>query len=75
MQDYFKCLNVDVEEARQVFDLLDSDGGGMLDAHELVSGCLRLRGPAKSLDMCLLMRQVSAVSDKVDKVLGAHVYE
>jgi len=68
MQDYFKVLNVDISEARNIFDLLDADGGGMLDPDELVTGCLRLRGEAKALDMCLLMKQVTHMSERVEQV-------
>lgn len=68
MQEYFKVLNVDIEEARNVFDLLDADGGGSLDPKELVTGCLRLRGEAKALDLCLLMKQVSMMSQRVDEL-------
>merc|ERR1711920_1086137 len=37
---------------------LDLDGSGAIDAEEFLSGCLRLRGPAKALDLALLMREV-----------------
>jgi len=77
MKDYFKVLNVDTSEARGFFDLLDEDGGGELDAAELVSGCLRLRGPAKALDLSLLAREVffikeivSDMSDSVEQALA-----
>jgi len=67
MIEYFKVLNVEPSEAEDLFHLLDRDGGGMLDPAELVSGCLRLRGPAKCLDMCMLMREVSAIKDMVQQ--------
>lgn len=37
--------------APQVWKILDLDDDGTLDADEFLSGCLRLRGPAKTLDV------------------------
>merc|ERR1712157_668080 len=49
MHDYFKAIDVDPSEAKNLFQLLDADGSGSVDADEIVNGCLKLRGPAKSL--------------------------
>lgn len=57
MQEYFKMINVDPSEARGLFQLLDADDSGSVDADELVNGCLRLRGHAKALELSLLMHQ------------------
>mmetsp|Transcript_152775 Transcript_152775/g.265427 ORF Transcript_152775/g.265427 Transcript_152775/m.265427 type:complete len:281 (+) Transcript_152775:37-879(+) len=59
MQEYFKSINVDPSEAKTLFALLDFDGSGTINPDELVNGCLRLRGSAKSLDMCQLIHGVN----------------
>merc|ERR1712113_708414 len=65
MQDYFKQINVEVSQARQLFDLLDADGSGSVSSTEIIEGCLRLRGPAQSLDLCLLIRDVDLLHKAV----------
>merc|ERR1712100_18992 len=57
MQDYFVAVDLDRSEAKGLFHLLDMDGNGSIDVNEFLSGCLRLRGPAKSLDMQVLLRE------------------
>merc|ERR1712187_832211 len=59
MQEYFKQINVEVAEARSLFDLLDEDGSGSVDSKEIVEGCLKLRGPARALELSLLARDVA----------------
>merc|ERR1712129_6783 len=66
MQDYFKAIDVDLSEAKSVFDLLDLDHSGSLDAYEFLDGCLRLRGKAKALDSALIMHELRQVSSRFD---------
>mmetsp|Transcript_141675 Transcript_141675/g.257444 ORF Transcript_141675/g.257444 Transcript_141675/m.257444 type:complete len:214 (+) Transcript_141675:2-643(+) len=68
MQEYFKAINVDPSEARNLFKLLDSDRSGSLTPEELVSGCLRLRGQAKALELSLLMYQTNQMHSKIRSV-------
>jgi len=67
MQEYFKSINVDPNEARGLFDLLDVDGNGEVDAHELINGCLRLRGGAKALELSLLMQETLRMFSKMSR--------
>eukprot|EP00927_Polykrikos_kofoidii_P044019 TRINITY_DN3810_c0_g3_i1.p1 TRINITY_DN3810_c0_g3~~TRINITY_DN3810_c0_g3_i1.p1 ORF type:complete len:624 (+),score=118.20 TRINITY_DN3810_c0_g3_i1:62-1873(+) len=61
MQDYFKSIDLDLSQAKGLFELLDADGNGTLDAVEFVVGCVRLTGQAKALDMALLMNETLAM--------------
>eukprot|EP00928_Gymnodinium_smaydae_P024945 TRINITY_DN20021_c2_g4_i2.p1 TRINITY_DN20021_c2_g4~~TRINITY_DN20021_c2_g4_i2.p1 ORF type:complete len:613 (+),score=95.61 TRINITY_DN20021_c2_g4_i2:49-1887(+) len=54
--ELFKAVNVDVEDAPTIFKLIDVDSNGFVDPVELLDGWLRLRGPAKSLDLNMLVR-------------------
>ena len=36
---------------------MDTSGNGDLDAQEFVEGCMRLKGPARSIDVSLLMQE------------------
>jgi hypothetical protein len=65
MLEYFRAIDVDPSEAKGVFELLDLDGSGSVDADEFLSGCLRLRGPAKALELELVMNEVRAVHKEV----------
>jgi hypothetical protein len=58
MQELFRSIDLDVSEAKGVFHLLDLNGNGLINADEFLSGCLRLRGQAKALDLLLLMREM-----------------
>eukprot|EP00927_Polykrikos_kofoidii_P006411 TRINITY_DN12597_c0_g1_i1.p1 TRINITY_DN12597_c0_g1~~TRINITY_DN12597_c0_g1_i1.p1 ORF type:complete len:712 (+),score=152.59 TRINITY_DN12597_c0_g1_i1:121-2256(+) len=53
--DVFKSINVDAAEAGGLFRLIDTQAHGIVDFVEFVNGCLRLRGPAKSLELAIFM--------------------
>jgi len=55
---FLSSMGLDVSQVRTLFTLLDVDRTGEVDLEEFVSGCLRLRGGAKSLDMAILKFQV-----------------
>jgi len=65
VQKYFKLINVDISEARGLFELIDVDSSGNIDAREIVEGCLRLKGSAKALDLSLLIGMQNAVNDQI----------
>eukprot|EP00929_Paragymnodinium_shiwhaense_P014961 TRINITY_DN122962_c0_g1_i1.p1 TRINITY_DN122962_c0_g1~~TRINITY_DN122962_c0_g1_i1.p1 ORF type:complete len:868 (+),score=179.62 TRINITY_DN122962_c0_g1_i1:137-2740(+) len=59
MKDFFEAIGIDIAEARSLFDLLDMSGDGQISAEEFLTGCLRVRGAAKSLDLLVLSREVT----------------
>jgi len=65
LQEYFKAIDVDVSEAKGLFRLLDISDSGEILAEEFLSGCIRLRGPAKALDMQILLHQTRQMSQKL----------
>lgn len=73
MFEYFRAIDVDLSEARGVFDLLDIDHTGVITIDEFLSGCLRLRGAAKALDVNVLMHEIHALS-RVVQELGNQFY-
>eukprot|EP00929_Paragymnodinium_shiwhaense_P120580 TRINITY_DN9253_c0_g5_i1.p1 TRINITY_DN9253_c0_g5~~TRINITY_DN9253_c0_g5_i1.p1 ORF type:complete len:549 (+),score=89.20 TRINITY_DN9253_c0_g5_i1:118-1764(+) len=66
MADYFKAIDVDESEAKNLFTLLDTDNSGGVDCKELVNGLLRLRGNAGALEVSLMMRELSYMLDRFD---------
>merc|ERR1711874_613630 len=57
MKMYFKAIDISVEEAKELFQLIDRDDSGTIDCNELVNSCLQLRGPAKALTLATLVRE------------------
>mmetsp|Transcript_9646 Transcript_9646/g.17340 ORF Transcript_9646/g.17340 Transcript_9646/m.17340 type:complete len:540 (+) Transcript_9646:22-1641(+) len=63
LQELFAAVDVDVTDAESLFRLIDQDSKGSITADDLMTGWMRLRGPAKALDQSLLIREVSRISD------------
>lgn len=61
MQELFKSIDLDISEVKSVFQLLDLNNNGHLDADEFMGGCLRLKGHAKAIDVLLLMREMRRI--------------
>merc|ERR1719217_509591 len=51
----FSALGVTVAEATGLIQLLDQDGSGEVEVEEFISGCLRITGGAKAVDMVTLL--------------------
>merc|ERR1719189_75596 len=69
---FFKDIDLCMSEAKGLFMLLDSDGSGQIDMDEFLTGCLNLRGPARALDMQLLMRELLQQRDHLEAGLQEH---
>jgi len=65
VQAYMQTLGISVSEARGLFHLLDIDSRGVIDVHEFIMGCLRLKGEAKSIDVATLMYENKKVARSV----------
>lgn len=58
MKRYLKEIDVDVTSAHGLFRLLDPDDQGVIPVSQVLTGCVRLRGPAKSIDLASLTWEV-----------------
>ena len=54
---YLSTLGLDVSEAEALFRLLDDDDSGEVGISEFITGCSKLRGAAKSIDVNLLIHE------------------
>eukprot|EP00928_Gymnodinium_smaydae_P045874 TRINITY_DN30536_c0_g1_i1.p1 TRINITY_DN30536_c0_g1~~TRINITY_DN30536_c0_g1_i1.p1 ORF type:complete len:564 (+),score=62.72 TRINITY_DN30536_c0_g1_i1:88-1779(+) len=63
VSDHLKAMGMDLADARVLYNLLDCDGSGTIDIDEFLRGCLRLRGPAKELDVLLLLREAKMLNN------------
>jgi len=72
---FFSCLELTGLEARRLFDMLDPDCSGVVDAEQFVTGCMSLRGAAKTMDVAALefehRRLAESVHARLDELLGA----
>jgi len=55
---FLSTLELDIDQVRTLLTLLDRDQNGEVDIDEFITGCIRLKGGAKSLDMAILQYQV-----------------
>jgi hypothetical protein len=69
MRDFFKAIDVDmnVHAARSVFQLLDMDKSGSVELDEFVTGCSRLRGQARALDLNVILYEMREMSTQMKK--------
>eukprot|EP00418_Pyrodinium_bahamense_P016806 CAMPEP_0179104608 /NCGR_PEP_ID=MMETSP0796-20121207/48534_1 /TAXON_ID=73915 /ORGANISM="Pyrodinium bahamense, Strain pbaha01" /LENGTH=325 /DNA_ID=CAMNT_0020802557 /DNA_START=168 /DNA_END=1145 /DNA_ORIENTATION=- len=58
VQGYFRAIDVDLSEAKCLFDMLDMNDNGTIDFEEFLSGCVRLQGSARSLDLLMVVRDM-----------------
>lgn len=71
VQEFFQNVDVDPCEAQGLFELLDVDGSGEIEFEEFISGCLRLQGSAKAVDILLISRENKLNFCNLSRQLGA----
>eukprot|EP00930_Biecheleria_cincta_P030819 TRINITY_DN21362_c0_g1_i1.p1 TRINITY_DN21362_c0_g1~~TRINITY_DN21362_c0_g1_i1.p1 ORF type:complete len:196 (+),score=53.37 TRINITY_DN21362_c0_g1_i1:120-707(+) len=83
-QAYLSHVNISSQSAWTIFRLLDDDSSGAVTIEEFVTGLLRLRGPAKTIDLRDMHRDVTRLGtvlegfmqfteEKLDKISYAVV--
>jgi hypothetical protein len=79
---YLSTLELDIDQVRVLLSLLDVDQNGEVDIEEFITGCLRLKGRAKSLDMAILQYQIewmlhnlSSLSDNISQGFNGMIDE
>jgi len=65
VQNFFQSIDVDVGEARAVFKVLDVDDTNTIEFWEFLTGCLRLQGPAKSIDLVLGIYHIDCLVERL----------
>jgi hypothetical protein len=64
---WLSTMDLPVRDPVSLFKLLDADGGGSLNAEEMVRGVLRLRGAAKNVDMISLRKQMDHMQELLER--------
>eukprot|EP00403_Amphidinium_massartii_P033243 CAMPEP_0178449998 /NCGR_PEP_ID=MMETSP0689_2-20121128/42870_1 /TAXON_ID=160604 /ORGANISM="Amphidinium massartii, Strain CS-259" /LENGTH=695 /DNA_ID=CAMNT_0020075395 /DNA_START=33 /DNA_END=2121 /DNA_ORIENTATION=- len=57
IRTWLASMELDVSDVNTLYALLDESNDGRLTADELIDGISRLRGPARSIDMAVQMRE------------------
>merc|ERR1719506_2844283 len=72
---YLNNHSLDATDATALFEMLDQDGTGTVDVEEFVLGALKLKGPARCLDMIRtwgafqnLNRQLDSMNRKITAI-------
>jgi len=65
---YLRAMGIDADEASGLFRYLDEDNSGTVTIDEFVTGFLRLKGPAKAVDMVTLLYENRKISKKLNKL-------
>merc|ERR1719329_1584440 len=76
MQAYFRVLDLNITDAKDLFRILDADKDGTIDIEEFTTGCQKLRGGAKNIDVATLMQEnrrvIRAVTHLMKKMKEEH---
>jgi len=72
VQALFEALDVGVTDAWTLFQMLDSDGNSCINADEFIDSCIRMRGPARSVDICGLRLQTTKIRSQLSDLTQAH---
>merc|ERR1711971_35900 len=66
--NFLAALDINVHDARNFFLLLDHDMGGTVTFHELIVGCMKMKGPAMSTDIIQLNVENKRLFDYLNEV-------
>lgn len=68
VNQFFNAIDLDIQQAEVLFDLLDMNGNGFISCSEFLRGCARLHGASKALDLLVLSREVTHLFDGIAKL-------
>lgn len=69
MIQYLKAIDLSPDDAIQLFSLVDAEGVGEIPVEEFLSGCLRLQGSAKAIDLAILTAETRSMSSSLSETL------
>lgn len=74
VKEFMQALSIDLDDASNMFSLLDRNGDGTVDIVEFVMGMEKLRGEAKSSDIHFLIAQCGYITDLLKHQQVGHVW-
>mmetsp|Transcript_166621 Transcript_166621/g.535070 ORF Transcript_166621/g.535070 Transcript_166621/m.535070 type:complete len:254 (-) Transcript_166621:197-958(-) len=69
VQALLALLELSDADLKVLFQILDTDGSNRLNAREFISGCMRLKGGARSIDLARLHYENQRISEQIIKLL------
>eukprot|EP00929_Paragymnodinium_shiwhaense_P004011 TRINITY_DN10471_c1_g2_i1.p1 TRINITY_DN10471_c1_g2~~TRINITY_DN10471_c1_g2_i1.p1 ORF type:complete len:510 (-),score=75.43 TRINITY_DN10471_c1_g2_i1:327-1856(-) len=67
----FSALEIDVEDAYGLFELLDKDGSNGIDVEEFMRGCMQIRGGAKALGIAQIQCQNKHMTKMLETLIAS----
>ncbi|CAE7556720.1 CAC [Symbiodinium necroappetens] len=67
----FEALELGAADAWTLFQMLDTDGNNYIHADEFIDSCIRMRGSARSVDLCGLRLQTSKIRSQLSDLTRA----
>merc|ERR1712083_934283 len=65
VQTFFESMELSIQEARLLFNLLRSGEDTAIDIEDFIEGCLQLRGSARNFDVALLRYECQCLLDRM----------
>jgi len=62
----FEVLGISVAQAGELWDIIDQDCSGTIAAAEFITGCLKVRGAARAVDINPLKKNDAAILEQLD---------
>lgn len=67
---YFSTLGLGRPDASTLFKLFDTNDSGELDIDEFVTGCLRMKGEAKSIEIAELRKETNKIARRLNRFIN-----
>eukprot|EP00927_Polykrikos_kofoidii_P058338 TRINITY_DN5279_c0_g2_i1.p1 TRINITY_DN5279_c0_g2~~TRINITY_DN5279_c0_g2_i1.p1 ORF type:complete len:634 (+),score=104.71 TRINITY_DN5279_c0_g2_i1:84-1985(+) len=72
----WKAIDILAEEAKYIFRLLDINGSASIEFEEFLNGCLRVHGPARSMDLLTVLQEARVsqkrIAEQFQELKGMH---
>lgn len=65
LQTVFDALEISSTDAWDLFRQLDRDGSGEVDVDEFLEGCMMIKGPARSIDVVCIKKDLMLLREKL----------
>jgi len=61
IRNWFALIAYEVREVDRLYEVIDKEGTGEIRIDDLLTGCMRLKGEARSIDVHILLRETKRI--------------